>query len=109
MLSKKARNLGRRAKRDNIHRLLDPKLPSKVLCLGEMGARDSGGSDVIFTSEEMSNYYSSSGHLRSHLPIMAMMNYFLFPRLLTGRFLMQSVEQNLRLWGWVEFRLGSFG
>jgi hypothetical protein len=80
MLSKKARNLVRRAKCNNTHRLLDPKLPSKVLwrSLDEMGVRDSSGSDVIFTSEELSNYYSSTGHLRSHLPIMAMMNYFFF-------------------------------
>jgi hypothetical protein len=31
MLSKKTRNLVRRAKREYTHRLLDPKLPSKVL------------------------------------------------------------------------------
>jgi hypothetical protein len=50
-----------RVKREYTNRLLDPKLPSKVLWLNldEMGVRDSGGSDVIFSSEELSNYYSS--------------------------------------------------
>jgi hypothetical protein len=42
-------------------RLLDSKLPSKVLWrnLDEMGVRDSGGSDIIISSEELSNYFSS--------------------------------------------------
>jgi hypothetical protein len=62
ILIKKARNLVREAKRNYTHRLLDPKLPFKVLWrnLDEMGVTDSGGSDVIF-SEELSNYYSSLG------------------------------------------------
>jgi hypothetical protein len=61
ILSKKARNLVRRAKREYTHRLLDLKLPSRVLWrnLDKMGVRDSGGSGVIFSSEELSNYYSS--------------------------------------------------
>jgi hypothetical protein len=63
MLSRKARSLVCRAKRKYTHRLLEPKLPSKVLWrnLNVMGVRDSGGSDVIFKSEELSNYYSSLG------------------------------------------------
>jgi hypothetical protein len=58
MLSKKATNLVRRAKREHTHRLHDPKLPSKFLWwnLDEMGVRDSDGSDVIFSSKELSNY-----------------------------------------------------
>jgi hypothetical protein len=51
--------------------------------------------DVIFYSEELSNYYSSLGEddaplhrsQGAHLPIVAMMNYFIFPMLLTRRFL----------------------
>jgi hypothetical protein len=83
-----------------------------------MGVRESGGSDVIFSSVELSNYYSSLGEDdapmdRSHgaLPVTPA-DYghdFLFPMLLTGRFLMQSVELNLRRWGWTGFQLGSFG
>jgi hypothetical protein len=63
MLSKKARGLVRRAKLEYTNQLLNPKLPSKVLWrnLDGMGVRDSGGSDVIFSSQELSNSYSSLG------------------------------------------------
>jgi hypothetical protein len=128
MLSKKTRNLVR-----SVNILIGYSTPScrlrsygvtyaitiysKAKNLNEMGVRDSGGSDVIFSSEELSIYYSSlgeddapmdrsQGHLRS--PV-AMKGYFLFPMLLTGRFLMQSVELNMRRWDWTEFQLGSFG
>jgi hypothetical protein len=52
-----------RARCDYTHQLLDPKLPSKVLWrnLDEMGVRDSGGSDIMFSFKELSNYYSSLG------------------------------------------------
>jgi hypothetical protein len=65
--------------------------------MGTFYGRKIGGSNVIFTTEELSNYFfslgeddapmdRSQGHLWPHLPIVAMMDYFLFPMLLTGRF-----------------------
>jgi hypothetical protein len=95
------------------HRLLDPKLASRVLWrnLDGMGVRDSGGSDVIYSSEELCNFYSSLGEDDAPMDrsqgAPPVMDCFLFPMLLTGRFLMQSVVLNLRRWGWTESRLGS--
>jgi hypothetical protein len=67
MLSKKARNLVHRAKRKYTHRLLDPKLPSRVWwSLDEIGFRDSGGSGVVFSSKEPHNYYLSLGEDYAH-------------------------------------------
>jgi hypothetical protein len=93
-----------RARCEYTHRLLDPKLHSKVLwsSLDEMGVRDSGWMDVNFSSEVLSNYYSSLGK-KMHLmdrsdeaPLVTPAEYghgelFYF----TGTFLMQSVELNL--------------
>jgi hypothetical protein len=121
MLSKKARNLIRRAKREYTHRLLDLKLPSRVLwrSLDKMGTRDSGESIVIFSSGELSYYYSSLGEDDAPMDrsqgaspaIPADCGYdglFYFSNV-TDMLLMQSVELNLWRWGWTEFRLGSFG
>jgi hypothetical protein len=78
-----------------------------------MGARDSGGSNVIISSEELSNYPlliwdDRTGHLQLQLPIMAILNSFLFPMLLTETFLIQSMKEiNLGRRGWTEFRFRS--
>jgi hypothetical protein len=97
MLSKKTRNRVCSTKREYSHRLLDPMLPSRVLWR-YLGVRNSGGSAIIFSFEELSSYYSSLGE--DSVPPVTPADYghsqlYSYSNV---TFLMQSVELNRGRW-----------